>query len=67
MSEPNEAHNDPHHFDFDLDRGIRQQVVEKLEASPLLPLSKGVGPNASGIYVLYFKDNLVYIERHRRA
>jgi hypothetical protein len=33
-----------HHFDFDLDRGIREQVVEKLEASPLLPLTKGVGP-----------------------
>ena len=32
---------DPHHFDFDLDRGIREQVVEKLEASPLLePVSK---------------------------
>ena len=23
--------DDPHHFDFDLDRGIREQVVEKLE------------------------------------
>jgi hypothetical protein len=32
--------NDPHHFDFDLDRGIRRQVVEKLEPSPLLSLQK---------------------------
>jgi len=55
---PNE---DPHHFDFDLDRGIRTQVVEKLESSPLLPLTKGAGPNASGIYALYLKDKLVYI------
>jgi Eco29kI restriction endonuclease len=55
---PNE---DPHHFDFDLDRGIRTQVVEKLESSPLLALAKGVGPNASGIYALYHKGNLVYI------
>ena len=47
---------DPHHFDFDLDRGIRSQVVEKLEASPIFPLSKGVGPAASGIYALYFCD-----------
>jgi hypothetical protein len=47
---------DPYSFDFDLDRGIRAQVVEKLEASPLLPLTKGVGPHASGIYALYFKD-----------
>ncbi len=55
---PNE---DPHHFDFDLDRGIRTQVVEKLESSPLFPLTKGAGPNASGIYALYFKEKLVYI------
>lgn len=55
------AEQDPHHFDFDLDRGIRDQVVKKLEASPLLPLEKGVGPQASGIYALYFKGELVYI------
>lgn len=51
----------PHHFDFDLDRGIRVQVVEKLEGSPILPLTKDTGPQASGIYALYFKGNLVYI------
>ncbi|HKG20576.1 MAG TPA: Eco29kI family restriction endonuclease [Blastocatellia bacterium] len=53
--------DDPHHFDFDLDRGIREQVVEKLEASPLLSLARGVGPTMSGIYALYFKGKLVYI------
>jgi len=52
---------DRHHFDFDLDRGIRVQVVEKLESSPLLPLTKGTGPQVSGIYALYFKGKLVYI------
>src|SRR5437879_5205680 len=57
---PNGGAN-PHHFDFDLDRGIRQQVVEKLESSPLLPLDKTTGPQASGIYALYFKRRLVYI------
>ena len=56
-----DAGDNPHHFDFDLDRGIRAQVVEKLETSPLLPLTKGAGPQASGIYALYFKDKLVYI------
>jgi hypothetical protein len=56
-----DAVDDPHHFDFDLDRGIRTQVVEKLETSPLLPLTRDAGPQASGIYVLYFKDRLVYI------
>lgn len=52
---------DPHHFDFDLDRGIREQVVERLEASPLLPLTRGTGPSASGVYGLYYKGDLVYI------
>jgi hypothetical protein len=50
-----ETVSDPHHFDFDLDRGIRAQVAEKLEGSPLLALEKGVGPPASGIYALFFK------------
>ncbi len=56
-----DAGDDPHHFDFDLDRGIRAQVVEKLEGTPFLPLTRGVGPKASGIYALYFKGRLVYI------
>lgn len=55
------AGDDPHYFEFDLDRGIRTQVVEKLEASPLLPFAKGVGPAESGIYALYYKGVLVYI------
>jgi hypothetical protein len=56
-----ESENDPHYFDFDLDQGIRRQVVDKLEASPLLALTKGVGPALSGIYALYFNGKLVYI------
>jgi hypothetical protein len=52
---------DPHKFEFDLDRGISEQVVEKLEASPSLAFVKGVGPDASGIYALYWKGELVYI------
>ena len=55
------AIDDPHFFDFDLDRGIRTQVVEKLEASPPLPLAKGVGPVKSGVYALYLQGDLVYI------
>jgi hypothetical protein len=58
---PPRPDDDPHHFDFDLDLGIRTQVVETLEQSPLLPLTRGVGPNESGIYVLYYKERLVYI------
>lgn len=52
---------DPHRFDFDLDRGIQEQVIEKLENSPLLDLTDGAGPMASGIYALYFRNDLVYI------
>jgi hypothetical protein len=57
---PNTA-DDPHYFEFDLDRGIRTQVVKKLETSPLLPLVKDVASKESGVYVLYFKGALVYI------
>lgn len=52
---------DPHHFNFDLDRGIRTQVVEKLEGSPQYSLSQGIGPPDSGIYALYYKGRLVYV------
>ncbi len=55
------AADNPHYFEFDLDKGIRAQVVEKLEASPLLTLDKGVGPPSSGIYALYYKNKLVYL------
>ena len=57
------AENDgnAHHFTFDLDAGIRAQVVEKLESSPLLHLSRGAGPSESGIYALYYKRRLVYV------
>ena len=37
------------------------QVVEKLECSPLLTLSRGVGPTKSGVYGLYFRGELVYV------
>ena len=52
---------DPHSFVFDLDRGIRDQVVQHLETSPLLDLQRGIGPNQSGIYALYYQDKLVYL------
>jgi len=58
---------DPHFFDFDLDRGIRLQVVERLEESPVLPLAKGVGPALSGIYALYYQGELVYIGKATRG
>jgi hypothetical protein len=56
--------DNPHHFEFDLDRGIRNQVVEKLEGSPLLELAKNIGPALSGIYALYYKGELVYLAKH---
>lgn len=59
--------HDPHQFDFDLDRGIRLQVVDKLESSPIIPLARGVGPVASGVYALYFKGKLVYVGKASRG
>lgn len=53
--------DDPHRFEFDLDRGIRTQLVERLEASPLLTLARGVAPPESGIYALYHEGGLVYV------
>ena len=55
------AADDPHHFEFDLDEGIRNQVIERLESSPLLALARGVGPRESGVYALYFRGELVYV------
>ena len=51
----------PRHFEFDLDEGIRAQVIEKLESSPQLPLTRGVGPRESGVYALYYRGDLVYV------
>ena len=54
--------NDPrHHFVFDLDTAIRDQVTKKLDTSPLVPLTKDVGPKESGIYALFHKKKLVYV------
>lgn len=61
MTDTPQHQNESHHFDFDLDRGIRLQVVEKLESSPLLEFAKGIGPASSGIYALYYKGTLVYV------
>ena len=51
---------DSHKFEFEIDRAIRTQVREKLEASPELPLSEGVAPAKKGVYALYWKGKLVY-------
>lgn len=56
-----EVMDDPHLFVFDLDRAIRDQVVEKLEKSNFLPLKSGIAPKQSGIYALYYKGKLVYV------
>ena len=59
--------DNPHHFEFDLDRGIRNQVVEKLENGPLLSLTKNIGPALSGIYALYYRGALVYLGKASRG
>jgi hypothetical protein len=49
-----------HVFVFEMDRAIRTQVIEKLEASPQLGLSENVAPPLKGVYALYRKGKLVY-------
>jgi hypothetical protein len=61
-----QSSTDPQAFDFDLDRGIRDQVVETLESSPQLALTKNTGPKESGIYALYHKGKLVYVGKASR-
>jgi len=52
---------EPHRFVFDLDRGIREQVIEKLQASPAVAFETSVGPQESGLYALYLDGELAYI------
>ncbi len=56
-----ESEENPHQFEFDLDKGIQDQVIQAMENSPHLPLEKGVGPPNSGVYALYYNGELVYI------
>jgi Eco29kI restriction endonuclease len=56
-----EPNSDPHKFSFDLDLAIHNQLIQKLEDSPALALTKSVGPKQSGIYALYWKKRLVYV------
>ena len=51
---------DSHKFEFEIDRAIRTQVREKLEASPELRLSEDVASARKGVYALYWKGKLVY-------
>jgi len=52
---------DPHRFTFDLDRGIREQVIERLKDSPAISFEKNLGPRESGLYALYYDGELAYI------
>ena len=51
---------DKHHFEFEIDVAIRQQVIQKLEESPAHPLVMSVAPPKTGVYTLYRKGRLVY-------
>jgi len=51
---------DRHHFEFELDKAINQQVIEKLEDSPKHQLSLDLPQKTKGVYALYWKDKPVY-------
>ena len=59
--------DDLHEFVFELDLAIREQVLAKLDRSPLVPLRKDVGPPESGVYALYWKGSLVYVGKASQA
>lgn len=50
-----------HHFAFDLDTAIREQVIKKLDLCPPEQLKKDAGPQESGIYAIYLLGSLVYV------
>lgn len=58
---------DPHKFVFELDRAIRDQVIEKLNASSIVVLDRNTAPRDSGVYALYFKGGLVYIGKASKS
>lgn len=56
----------PSLFRFDLDKAIQDQLIEFLENLPPIPLRKNIGPALSGIYALYFRNELVYVGKASR-
>lgn len=61
------AETDPHRFVFELDRAIRDQVLEKLEQSPTVKLALDIAPKESGVYALFHKRTLVYVGKASKA
>jgi hypothetical protein len=55
-----EIEKNPHEFVFEIDLAIRTQVIQKLEASPELKLTRDVAPALKGVHALYWKGDLVY-------
>ena len=51
---------DQHAFEFELDRAISQQVIEKLSKSPVHSLSPTLPPRKNGVYALYWRKRFVY-------
>lgn len=51
---------DKHDFEFEIDKAIRSQVIQKLEASPEHPLTENVAPAKKGVYALYRGGRFVY-------
>jgi hypothetical protein len=58
---------DPHAFVFEVDRAIREQVIKKIEASPVVKLSETAGPATRGVYILYRRRHLVYAGKALRT
>ena len=51
---------DKHEFFFEFDKAFTHQLIAKLEASPLHPLTEDVAPANKGVYALYRHGKIVY-------
>jgi hypothetical protein len=49
-----------HAFSFRIDEAINDQVIAKIESTPIIPLSDEAAPKKKGVYLLYHKGILVY-------
>lgn len=58
---PDEPQADPYKFVFELDRAIRDQVLERLDEVQAVPLTNGCAPRESGVYAIFWKGDLVYV------
>ena len=51
---------DKHNFEFEFDKAFIDQLISKLENSPIHALETNIAPPKKGVYALYWNGKLVY-------